>query len=175
MLRCRSMTKLWGHLAFMVYWITSEWSYKYRSHFYASATKHLGIGMSVGLLVGFDTNFKKVPEMIYAPWNKFFMIWVWQLTSWQMASSDCLAWLSSATTEISKSLDGVLVLTSFAQSRLVSVSTSKKFLSLDECRSQHLINFPVSMSLGLDIHKISKSHWYIRQRKAKQKESNQTR
>ena len=25
------------------------------------------IGMSVGLLVGFDTNFKKLPKMIYAP------------------------------------------------------------------------------------------------------------
>ena len=49
------------------------------NHFYASATKHLGIGMSVGWSVGwsvgFDTNFKKVPKMIYAPRNKFCMIW----------------------------------------------------------------------------------------------------
>ena len=43
------------------------------NHFYASATKHLGIGIgmsvgwSVGWSVGFDTNFKKVPKMIYAP------------------------------------------------------------------------------------------------------------
>ena len=29
-------------------------------YFYASATKHLGIGMSVGRLVGLDTTFKKV-------------------------------------------------------------------------------------------------------------------
>ena len=62
-----------------------------------------------------------------------------------------------------------------SQSRWVSVSTSKKFLSLDESQSRHPINLPVSMSLGLNIHKISKSCWFIRQRKAKQKESNQTR
>ena len=42
-----------------------------RSSFYASATKHIGIGLSVGGLVGwlvglFDTNFKKVTKMIYA-------------------------------------------------------------------------------------------------------------
>ena len=63
----------------------------------------------------------------------------------------------------------------FSQSRWVSVSTSKKFLSLDESRSRHPRNLSVSMSLGLDIHKISKSCWVIKQRKAKQKESNQTR
>ena len=40
-------------------------------------------------------------------------------------------------------------------------------------QSQHPMNLPVSISLGLDIHKISKSCWFIRQRKAKQKESNQ--
>ena len=38
------------------------------SYFYALATKHLGIGMSVGrsvgLLVGFDKNFKKVPNKL---------------------------------------------------------------------------------------------------------------
>ena len=86
-----------------------------------------------------------------------------------------------------------------SQSRWVSVSTSKKFSSLDESRSRHPrnfsvsmslgldiqeisqsrsrypINFPVSISLGLDIQKISKSCWVIKQRKAKQKESNQTR
>ena len=62
-----------------------------------------------------------------------------------------------------------------SQSRWVSVSTSKKSLSLDESRSRYPINFPVSISLGLDIHKISKSCWVIKQRKAKQKESNQTR
>ena len=38
-------------------------------YFYAQATKHLGIGMSVGRSVDFDTNFKKVPKMIYAPVN----------------------------------------------------------------------------------------------------------
>ena len=57
--------------------------------------------------------------------------------------------------EISKSLDGVSVSTSFAQSRVVSVSTSIKFPSLDESRSQHPRNFSVSMSLGLDIQEIS--------------------
>ena len=62
-----------------------------------------------------------------------------------------------------------------SQSRWVSVSTFKKSLSLDESRSRYPINFPVSISLGLDIHKISKSCWVIKQRKAKQKESNQTR
>ena len=53
--------------------------------------------------------------------------------------------------EISESLDGVSVSTSFAQSRLVSVSTSIDFPSLDEYRSRHPRNFSVSMSLGLDI------------------------
>ena len=76
---------------------------------------------------------------------------------------------------MSESLDGVSVSTSFAQSRLVSVSTSIDFPSLDESRSRHPRNLSVSMSLGLDIHKISKSCWVIKQRKAKQKESNQTR
>ena len=51
----------------------------------------------------------------------------------------------------------------------------KKFLSLDESWPQHPINLPVSMSLSFNIHKISKSHWFMWQRKAKQKESNQTR
>ena len=63
----------------------------------------------------------------------------------------------------------------FSQSRWVSVSTSEKFLSLNESRSRHPRNISVSTSLSLDIHKISKSCWVIKQRKAKQKESNQTR
>ena len=61
--------------------------------------------------------------------------------------------------EISESLDGVSVSTSFAQSRLVSVSTSIKFPGLDESRSRHLWNSSVSMSLGLDIQEISQSRW----------------
>ena len=40
---------------------------------------------------------------------------------------------------------------SFAHSQLVSVSTSIKFPSLDESQSGHPRNFPVLMSLGLDI------------------------
>jgi len=59
----------------------------------------------------------------------------------------------------SESLDGVSVSTSLAQSRLVSVSTSSKFPSLDESRSRHPANFQVSMSLGLDILEISQSRW----------------
>ena len=43
-------------------------------------------------------------------------------------------------------LDGVSVLTSFAQSLLVLVSTSNKFPSLDESWSQHPRNFSVCMS-----------------------------
>ena len=45
------------------------------------------------------------------------------------------------------------------QSRWVSVSTSNKFLSLDESQSRQLWDFSVSMSLGLDICKISQSRW----------------
>ena len=59
--------------------------------------------------------------------------------------------------EINESLDGVSVSTSFVQSRLVSVSTSSKFPSLNEFRSRHPPNFQVSMSLGLDIQQISQS------------------
>ena len=59
--------------------------------------------------------------------------------------------------EINESLDGVSVSTSFAQSRLVSVSTSSIFPSLDESRSRHPPNFQVSMILGLDIQQISQS------------------
>ena len=46
-----------------------------------------------------------------------------------------------------------------SRSRWVSVSTSQKFLSLDESRSRHPRNFSVSMSLGLDIQEISQSRW----------------
>ena len=53
--------------------------------------------------------------------------------------------------EISKSLDGVSVSTSFAQSRVVSVSTSIKFPSFNRSQSRHPRNVPVSMSLGLNI------------------------
>ena len=49
-------------------WPSQENFSKQKNHpdkyFYTSATKHLGIGLLVGL---FDTNFKKVPKMIYAP------------------------------------------------------------------------------------------------------------
>ena len=81
-------------------------------------------------------------------------------------------------TEISESLDGVAVSISFAQSRLVLVSISIKYPSLDESRSRHPRNFSVSMSLslnefqsrhprnfpvlrslGLDIQEISQSQW----------------
>ena len=96
-----------------------------------------------------------------------------QKLGWLWWGQDSIAWRLFS--EMSESLDGVSVSTSFAQSRLVSVSTSEKFLSLDESRSRHPRNLSVSMSLGLDIHKISKSCWVIKQRKAKQKESNQTR
>ena len=63
--------------------------------------------------------------------------------------------------EISESLDGVSVSDSisFAQSQLVSVSTSIKFPSLEESHSRHPRNFSVSMSLSLDIQEISQSWW----------------
>ena len=41
-----------------------------------------------------------------------------------------------------------------SQSRWVSVSTATEFPSLDESRSQQPQKFPVSMSLGLDNHRI---------------------
>ena len=56
--------------------------------------------------------------------------------------------------EINETLNKVSVSTSFAQSRLVSVSTTMIFLSLNKSRSRHLCIFPVSMSLSLDIYKI---------------------
>ena len=61
--------------------------------------------------------------------------------------------------EISDSLDGVSLSTSFAQSKLVSVSTSIKLPSLNESRSHHPKNFSVSMSLSLDIQEIFQSQW----------------
>ena len=61
--------------------------------------------------------------------------------------------------EISETLDRVSVSTSFVQSRSVSVSITVIFLSLDKSRSRHLWNFPVSMSLGLDIYRIFQSRW----------------
>ena len=67
--------------------------------------------------------------------------------------------MSALQSEINESLDGVSVSTSFGQSQLVSVSTSSKFPSLDESQSWYPVNFPVSMSLGLDICKISQSRW----------------
>ena len=60
---------------------------------------------------------------------------------------------------MSESLDGVSVSTSFAQSRLVSVSTCIKFPSLDKSRSRHPRNFSVTMSLSLDIQEIFQSRW----------------
>ena len=59
--------------------------------------------------------------------------------------------------EISKIFDGVTVSTSFAQSRLVMVSTSIAFPSLHWSRSRHPRIFSVSMSLGLDIQEFSQS------------------
>ena len=61
--------------------------------------------------------------------------------------------------EISESLDGVSVSTSFTQSRPVSVLTSIKFSSLDESRSRHPRNFSLSMSLSLDIQENLQSRW----------------
>ena len=72
-------------------------------------------------------------------------------------------------TESSETLEKVSVSTPFAQSRWVSVSTStktpslrwvsvltsSKFHGLDESRSRHLSNLPVSMSLGLNTFEIS--------------------
>ena len=52
-----------------------------------------------------------------------------------------------------------LDLQQISQSRWVSVSTTKKFLSLDEPQSRHPRNFPVLMSLSLDIQEISHSRW----------------
>ena len=51
------------------------------------------------------------------------------------------------------------VLNQISQSWWVLVSTSKKFLSLNESRSWHPRNFSVLMSLGLDIQEISQSLW----------------
>ena len=51
---------------------------------------------------------------------------------------------------ISETLKKVSVSTAFAQSRVVSVSTSFKFLGLKEYQSRHLSKLPVSKSLGLD-------------------------
>ena len=42
-----------------------------------------------------------------------------------------------------------------SQPRWVSISTSKKFSSLDESRSRHPRNFSVSMSQGLNVQEIS--------------------
>ena len=61
----------------------------------------------------------------------------------------------NANTEISESVDGVLVTASFARSQLVLVSTSSKLPSLHESQFQNLIHFPVSMSLSLNIQERS--------------------
>ena len=58
--------------------------------------------------------------------------------------------------EISETLDEVSVSTTFVQSRLVSVSTTTEIPSLDESRSRQPQNLIVSMSLGLNINRISK-------------------
>ena len=73
--------------------------------------------------------------------------------------SKCYWIIVNIVSEISESLDGdgVSVLTSFAQSLLVLVSTSNKFPSLDESWSQQPRYFSPSMSLGLDIQEISQS------------------
>ena len=60
-----------------------------------------------------------------------------------------------------------------SQSGRVLISTSKKFLCLDESWSWHPTYIPVSMSLSLDIHKLSKFCRAIKPKIAKQKESNQ--
>ena len=75
--------------------------------------------------------------------------------------SKCYWIIVNIVSEISESLDGdgVSVLTSFAQSLLVLVSTSNKFPSLNESWSQQPRYFSPSMSLGLDIQEISQSRW----------------
>ena len=75
--------------------------------------------------------------------------------------SKCYWIIVNIVSEISESLDGdgVSVLTSFALSLLVLVSTSNKFPSLDESWSQQPRYFSPSMSLGLDIQEISQSWW----------------
>ena len=59
-------------------------------------------------------------------------------------------WTSSKPV-IKETLDKVWVSKTFAQSRLVSVSTPSKLLSLEKSWSRHLSKFPVSKSLGLNI------------------------
>ena len=68
--------------------------------------------------------------------------------------------------EISETLEKVSVSTTFAQSRLVSVSTSFKILGLKESRSLQPSKLLVSRSLGLDIFcflsvAVSESIWFM--------------
>ena len=60
-----------------------------------------------------------------------------------------------------KTFDKVSVLTSFAQSWSVLVLTFMKSLSLDKSWSWHLWNFPVLMSLSLNIYKNFQSQWVL--------------
>ena len=59
--------------------------------------------------------------------------------------------LVSGESVVSETLDKVSVLTTFAQSRLVSVLTSSKLLGLEEFWSRHLSKYLVSESLGLNL------------------------
>ena len=103
------------------------------------------------------------------------LIWDWEF--WLTSSFSIFRAFRSAhflsTSESSETLEKVSVSTSFPQSRWVSVSTStktpslgwvsvstsSKFHGLDESRSRHLSNLPVSMSLGLDTFKMSAGVW----------------
>jgi hypothetical protein len=71
--------------------------------------------------------------------------------SYEEAKIQLLVFTDVHITVISETLDKVSVSKTFAQSRLVSVSTSSKFLGLEESRSGHISKFMVSKSLGLDI------------------------
>ena len=69
-------------------------------------------------------------------------------------------------TEISKSLNRLSVSTYFPSldwswSWLVSISKYMVFSCLAEYHSQYLSNFPVSISLGLDIQEISQSRFVL--------------
>ena len=62
----------------------------------------------------------------------------------------CPPYVCTPTPVISKTLEKVLVLTTFAQSQLVLVLTSFKFLGLEESRSRHISKLLVLIGLGLD-------------------------
>ena len=57
----------------------------------------------------------------------------------------CCVSSSQSFAEVNDSLDVVSILTYFPQSQLISVSTSRRFLSLDESQSKNQRNCPVWM------------------------------